>query len=103
MSIDHEITVQITMPKVAGLVAGLASFDKHQKEIIKFNERFCSLASKHKGFWIDRGWLSPDENKESARIMKYDIVFSFVSSEGLTNFKKEAEKLNVPCVSLALK
>ena len=96
--IDHELVMTYKCSKPTKK----EEFTQVQNAIRQFNDKFCVLAKEFKGFWIDKGWLSMDEDKEEARVMEYDIVFSFVNREGMIGFQKKAEEVKGNNVSLRI-
>ena len=96
--LDHEATVTFRCSQPTNQ----DDFPLIQKDIKDFNRSYSELASKHKGFWIDQGWLTKNDNKHKCSVLEYDIVFSFVSRQGMLDFKEAAEQINNDNVSIKL-
>ena len=97
-ALDHEAVVTFSCPQPTDK----KDFPQIQQDIRDFNQKYSSLASKHKGFWIDQGWLTKNSEKQACSILEYDIVFSFVSREGMLDFKAAADQINNENVSIKL-
>tara|TARA_R100000005_G_C4905133_1_gene145432 strand:- start:88 stop:384 length:297 start_codon:yes stop_codon:yes gene_type:complete len=76
--------------------------DSIKQSIKEFQSKYCDLARSYQGFWIDQGWYAMEDDKNKARIVKHDIVLSFVTKEGMLSFKAQAESIKPQNVSLTI-